>query len=98
MPGGPATLALRSGADLLPTAVYFRSGREGVRGVVRAPLDTARTGRLREDVARVTQDLARDFEVLIRAAPEQWHLMQPNWPSDRAALDRRRAASPSRWW
>ena len=55
-------------------------------------------GRLREDVARVTQDLARDFEVLIRAAPEQWHLMQPNWPSDRAALARRRAAGPSRWW
>jgi len=20
--------------------------------------------------------------VLIRAAPEQWHLFQPNWPSD----------------
>lgn len=98
LPAGPATLALRSGADLLPTAVYFRPGREGVRGVVRAPLDTTRSGKLRDDVARVTQDLARDFEVLIRAAPEQWHLMQPNWPSDRAALARRRAAAPSRWW
>jgi KDO2-lipid IV(A) lauroyltransferase len=32
----------------------------------------------------VTQALAHEFEDLIRAAPEQWHLLQPNWPSDRA--------------
>ena len=32
---------------------------------------------------RVTQDLARRFEELVRMAPEQWHVMQPNWPSDR---------------
>jgi len=34
-------------------------------------------------VARVTQDIAHRFEELIRAHPEQWHVMQPNWPSDR---------------
>jgi lauroyl/myristoyl acyltransferase len=33
----------------------------------------------------VTQDLARRFEELVRMAPEQWHVMQPNWPSDRPA-------------
>ena len=37
---------------------------------------------LREDVARVTQLLAHELEFLIRVAPEQWHLFQPNWPSD----------------
>ena len=30
----------------------------------------------------MTQDLAHRFEALIGAAPEQWLLMQPNWPSD----------------
>ena len=30
-----------------------------------------------------TQELARRFEELVRMAPEQWHVMQPNWPSDR---------------
>jgi KDO2-lipid IV(A) lauroyltransferase len=44
-----------------------------------------RSGRLRDDVVRITQELARRFEGLIREAPEQWHLMQPNWPTDRAA-------------
>jgi phosphatidylinositol dimannoside acyltransferase len=33
----------------------------------------------------VTQELARVMEGLIRRAPEQWHLFQPNWPGDRAA-------------
>ena len=32
----------------------------------------------------MTADLAYRFEELISAAPEQWLLMQPNWPSDYA--------------
>jgi KDO2-lipid IV(A) lauroyltransferase len=81
LPGGPATLALRTGASLLPTAVYF-TDRSGHHGVVRPTLELSREGGLRADVARVTQALADELEVLIRAAPEQWHLLQPNWPSD----------------
>jgi KDO2-lipid IV(A) lauroyltransferase len=50
--------------------------------VVHAPIDTTRRDSLREDVARVTQELATIFERDIRCYPEQWHLYQPNWPSD----------------
>lgn len=82
LPAGPATLALRTGAALLPVAVYFGPGR-GHHGVVHPPISTAREGNLRADVARITQILATEFEGLIRVAPEQWHLLQPNWPSDR---------------
>ncbi len=84
LPGGPATLALRTGAPILPTAIYF-DGPTTRRSVVLPPLDTTRQGRLRDDVQRVTQDLAHALEDLIRRAPEQWHLLQPNWPSDRRA-------------
>jgi KDO2-lipid IV(A) lauroyltransferase len=84
LPGGPATLALRTGATLLPVAVYFRPGRDHL-GVVRPPVRVERAGRLRDDIARITQVLATELELLIRAAPEQWHLLQPNWPSDRDA-------------
>ncbi len=83
LPAGPATCALRTGAVLLPVAVYFEKGRHH-RGDVRPPVPTDRRGTLREDIARITQDLAHEFEVLIRAAPDQWHLLQPNWPSDRS--------------
>ena len=82
LPAGPATLAIRTGAALLPCAVYLReAGR--FHAVVRPPIDTTRRGGgLREDVRDVTQRLAGELEELIRAAPEQWHMFQPLWPSD----------------
>ncbi len=83
LPAGPATLALRTGAVLLPVAVYFEPGR-GHHGVVHPPLPVERGGRgLRDDISRITQSVADEFEGLIRAAPQQWHLLQANWPSDR---------------
>ena len=75
LPAGPASLAARLGVPLLPTAVYFKD--DGHHAVVRPPLSTE------GDPATVTQALAHELEDLIRAAPEQWHLFQPNWPSDR---------------
>jgi lauroyl/myristoyl acyltransferase len=83
LPSGPAVLALRTGAPLLPTAIYDR-GRVH-HGVIRPPLPVAREGTFRQDVARITQLMADALEELIRQAPEQWHLLQPNWPSDEAA-------------
>jgi KDO2-lipid IV(A) lauroyltransferase len=81
LPSGPAVLALRTGAPLLPTGVYDRGPTR--HGIVRPPIPVERTGRFRDDVARLTQAIADELELLIREAPEQWHLMQPNWPSDR---------------
>jgi phosphatidylinositol dimannoside acyltransferase len=82
MPAGPATLALRSGAALLPTVVYSGPGLYHT-AVISPPLDTTRQASLRKDVARVTQEIATCFEHFVRRAPEQWHLFQPNWPSER---------------
>ncbi len=81
LPAGPAALALRTGAALLPVGTYLLP-RGGHLGRILAPIDTSRSGSFRRDVERVTTDLARRFEELIGAAPEQWLLMQPNWPSD----------------
>ena len=52
--------------------------------MIRPPIPAERRGTFRDDVARITQALADELEGLIRRAPEQWHLLQPNWPSDRA--------------
>ena len=82
LPGGAATLALRTGAPLICVCVYSVPGRNWHTAVVHAPLDTTRKGTLREDIARVTQDVARTFEHDIRCRPEQWHMYQPVWPSD----------------
>jgi KDO2-lipid IV(A) lauroyltransferase len=83
IPAGPATLALRTGAPLLATAVYFTDSPDGHLGIVRPPIATDRSDAgLRADVEHVTQQLAHDLEHLIRRAPHQWHMFQPNWPSD----------------
>jgi phosphatidylinositol dimannoside acyltransferase len=82
LPAGPATLALRAGAALLSAVVYSGPGLFHT-AVVSPPYDTTRTGSLRADVQRLTQQIAHTFEGYIRRAPEQWHLFQPNWPSDR---------------
>lgn len=93
LPSGPATLALRTGAPLLPIAIYFRHPI-GVHALVRPPVPAERRGRLRDDVVRITGDLARELEWLIGRAPEQWHVMQPNWPSDFEAEGVERGSGP----
>jgi phosphatidylinositol dimannoside acyltransferase len=75
MPGGPASIALRTGAPLLPCAVYHdrRPGRW--RAVVHPPLRPERSGDTRKDTLALTQRLADEFEGLIAAAPTQWHVL-----------------------
>ena len=80
LPAGPALLARRTGSPLLPTAVYFR-GRTRL-GYVDEPIWAADDTPLRADIQRMTQAMATAMERLIRAAPDQWHLLEPNWPSD----------------
>ncbi|MDQ6838362.1 MAG: phosphatidylinositol mannoside acyltransferase [Actinomycetota bacterium] len=82
LPAGPVTLALRTGAPLLPCAVYFADGVSGHLAVVERPMVLERRGHLRDDVVRGTQQLAEQLELLIGRAPTQWHMMQPIWPED----------------
>ncbi len=83
LPPGPATLALRTGAPLFPVGCYFRDG--GYRVVIHDPLPVPETGARSERVGVLTQSLATRLESIISEAPEQWHLVVPNWPSDEGA-------------
>jgi KDO2-lipid IV(A) lauroyltransferase len=70
-------LALRTGAVLFPVASYFTA--EGHLVTVEPPIELDGLG-----LEEGTQRLAEALERLIRRDPGQWHLLQPNWPSDRA--------------
>jgi phosphatidylinositol dimannoside acyltransferase len=85
LPAGPASLAIRTGAPLMPVATYFTP--EGHHVVIRPPVEIPPAGSRAERVASTTQTLAKELEALILAAPEQWHMLQPNWPSDREESD-----------
>jgi KDO2-lipid IV(A) lauroyltransferase len=80
LPAGPATLAIRTGAPLFPVGTYFEDG--GHRVVITDPIEVP-AGSRAEQVRAMTQELAHRLETLISAAPLQWHLVVPNWPSDR---------------
>lgn len=83
MPAGPATLAIKTGAPLFPVACYFTD--QGYRVVVCPSLSVPEEGSRSDKVRAMTQDLADELESLIREAPDQWHLVVPNWPSDKDA-------------
>ncbi len=81
LPAGPATLALRTGAALFAAVVYANKGGMHI-AEIGDPIEIERSTTFRHDVTRVTQEIAHQFERFIAHAPSQWHLFQPNWPSD----------------
>ena len=83
LPPGPAALAERTGAVLLPVGTHFGPGSR-YEFEVRPPLEVAPGADADERVRATTQALAGVLEEIIRRRPEQWHLVGPNWPSDRS--------------
>ncbi len=87
LPAGPAVLAIRNDAVLLPVVSYFKRGA-GHRVMVLPPIEDPGPDD-RDRMVSITQQLANRYEDMIREAPTQWHLVQPNWPSDHDFLQRR---------
>jgi lauroyl/myristoyl acyltransferase len=90
MPPGPAMLALRTGAALHPVSIWHDEDADGGRLVIRwhDEILAPPTGRTRERVTDMTQRVADEFGVAIRAHPEHWHMLQPLWLADLAARRR----------
>lgn len=84
LPAGPIALADRTGAILLPVGTYFAEGAGHVFDV-REPLEIPQLEDQDQRIAAGVRRLAGVVEDVIRRAPEQWHLILPNWPSDRPA-------------
>jgi len=85
MPPGPAMLALRTGAALHPVSIWYEpTGMRGHRLVIRFhdEITAPTTGRTREKVTAMTQDVATVFGAAITAHPEDWHMLQPLWLTD----------------
>lgn len=82
LPSGAALLAARFDVPVFPVAAFFASGA-GHHIVIEPPVDLPAEGADR--VTAGTQRIAEALERLIRRDPTQWHILQPNWPSDRSA-------------
>lgn len=82
MPAGPVALADRTGAPIHVVGSYFNEGR-GHTYLIAEPLPLPDGDSREERVAAGVQVFAHELEKMIRRAPQDWHLFQPNWPSDR---------------
>lgn len=85
MPAGPAALALRTGAPLIPVSTWF-VGRAPHHTLVLQfdpPVD-AGSGTGRDKVSTMTQQVAEAFERRIRENPADWHMLQRLFTADLA--------------
>ncbi len=78
LPAGPATLAARTHAAILPVAAYKQPDgryRADVADAIEVPDASPRS------LAIATQVIADALEAFVREAPEQWHTFKPMWPA-----------------
>ncbi len=80
MMGGPAALAVQTGAALLPVTLWFEGEDWGAQIHEQVPVPAA--GTRREQVAAMTQQVARAYEDGIRDHPEDWHMLQRVFTAD----------------
>lgn len=80
VPVGPARIALRSRARVMPAVVMRVKGEEEkLRPVMDFDLTYERTNDEDEDVRRLTQQIMSSLERLIRSDPDQWFIFHPMW-------------------
>src|SRR6202158_3529625 len=77
-PSGPAALALKTGAPILP--VWCRRQPDNVYvAEIEAPIEVSRTGDQQRDIQVTTERIVQFFERIIRREPDQWLVFLPVW-------------------
>jgi KDO2-lipid IV(A) lauroyltransferase len=91
MPSGPASLALNTGAALMPVSLWYDGPYWNIRVHDEIPVapGASRGRRVRD----TTQALARVFQDAIAEHPEDWHMLQAVFSADHEAD---RAREPDR--
>jgi phosphatidylinositol dimannoside acyltransferase len=80
MMGGPAALAVQTGAALMPVTLWFKP--EGWGAHIHDEIPVPAEGSRREKVLAMMQEVARVFEEGIRDHPEDWHMLQRVFVAD----------------
>lgn len=80
VPVGPALLAVKTGAALLPATLWFEGADWGLR--IHEEVKVPAHGTIQERTAAVAQSLVTVFEKGIAEHPEDWHMLQRLWLED----------------
>jgi KDO2-lipid IV(A) lauroyltransferase len=84
LPAGPAAIALKTGAPLVPVWVRREPDNRYV-AEVEAPIEVSRGGDRTRDIQLTTERIAQFFERIIRRTPDQWFVFLPLWRESPAA-------------
>jgi KDO2-lipid IV(A) lauroyltransferase len=91
VPAGPAVLALRSGAPVVP--ILCRRQRDNRYLLeVQPEIEFQASGNVDADAAALAQAIMDRFEPELLRTPEQWYLFSPMWLGDAAPNEGTRAA------
>ncbi len=95
-PAGPASLAVQTGAALMPVSCWFE-GEDEWGAHIYDEIGVPAEGTRKEKAAAMTQTLAAVFEEAIREHPQDWHMLQKlfvrDLDPDRLARSRNRVIS-----
>jgi KDO2-lipid IV(A) lauroyltransferase len=80
-PSGPAALAVRTGAALMPVTCYF-VGEDEWGAHIWDEIPVPAEGDRKQKAAAMTQELARVFEQGISEYPQDWHMLQRIFVND----------------
>ena len=77
-PSGPAAIALKTGAPILP--VWIRRQPDNLYvAEIEEPIEVSRTGETARDIQVTTERIVQFFERIIRREPDQWLVFLPVW-------------------
>jgi len=76
LPTGAATLAMRSGARLLPCGL-IRTSNTTFRGIIGKPIEYCPSGKIADDVRNLTQNTVLALEEMTRQFVDQWYIFHP---------------------
>ncbi len=80
MPPGPASLAIKTGAPIIPACMYTtHSGEIEVSFSEPIYVSEHHGATKNEKIQMITQKLADEFELMISKTPTQWHVLKSEW-------------------
>jgi lauroyl/myristoyl acyltransferase len=75
-PSGAATMALRTGARVVPCGLV-RTSNNTFKGIIGHPIECHFTGKVSEDVKDLTQCTVQALEEITKAFLDQWYVFHP---------------------
>jgi KDO2-lipid IV(A) lauroyltransferase len=90
VPGGPAVLAMKTGATLLPVYTTREPDLSFTARIFPA-VEWTRSGNRDRDIETVMQRLMDTLQTVVRERPDQWYMFRPMWPEQAPALPAGRA-------